>query len=374
MIYPSLYASYSALKTDGALYSLPDVVSIAVVEERNGSFDLEMRYLYKGMNADQLVCEAIIMAVPHHAQSEEPFRIYEVTVPIDGIITVKAHHLSYDLGGVVLTPFNETGLTNILNEINSQFLALGLDFEIVNNGITVSHQFSISYPQTAASVLGQGEHSLIADFDAEVSYEWDSFNGKEVITLNAARGTTSEAMIAYGYNLLSLDYSVNSDAVYSAIYPYFMYDDNGTTTLVTLPEETVSTGATTSRTRVLPVDLTGEFDHTPTAAELRTAANAYVATIDWNAVISCAVDFVPMQNTTEYEDSTDDQTIHLCDTVTISADIIGVTLSAKVVRTVYNQITDKYTEMTVGTIPANIADTIANLEQNQATIYNGSVI
>jgi phage minor structural protein len=361
MIIPYLYATYADLKSGGGSYKLPDVVSICVTEERNGAFDLEMAYLYHGENAAQIVCEAFIMAVPQRGQAEEPFRIYEITTPINGIIAVKAHHISYDLDGAVLQPFNKTGLANILSEINTQLSTLGFDFSIVNNGITVSHQFSISYPQSASSVLGKGNHCLISDFSAEVSYSWDAINGKEVVTLNAQRGATSTATIAYGFNLLELDSFVNSDAVYSAIYPYYIKSENGGTTLVTLTEHTVSTGAITTRTRVLPVDLTSVFSSVPTEGELRTAAQAYVAAKDWNSLESCSVDFVPLQNTTEYEHNIDEQSLGLCDTVVVSAEIIGVETTAKVVKTVYNQMTEKYDSMTVGTILPNIADTIASM-------------
>ena len=361
MIIPYLYATYSDLKSGGGSYKLPDVVSIGVTEERNGAFDLEMTYLYHGENAAQIVCEAFIMAVPQRGQAEEPFRIYSVTTPIDGILSIKAHHISYDLDGAVLQPFSKTGLPNILTEINNQLSSIGFDFVLVNNGITVSHQFSISCPQSAASVLGNGNHCLISDFGAEVSYSWDATNGREIITLNASRGSVSTATVAYGFNLLKLDSSVNSDAVYSAIYPYYIKSENGVTTLVTLTEHTVSTGATTTRTRVLPVDLTSAFSSVPTEGELRTAAQAYVAAKDWNSVESCAVDFVPLQNTTEYEYNIDEQSLGLCDTVTVSAEVIGVTRTAKVTKTIYNQMVEKYDGMTVGTIPRNIADTIASL-------------
>ena len=142
---------------------------------------------------------------------------------------------------------------------------------------------------------------------------------------------------------------------------FYKKEENGVTTLVTLPEETIATGATTSRTRVLPVDLSSEFEDVPTEADLRAKANEYVASVDWNAVESCSVDFVPLQNTTEYEHNIDEQSLGLCDTVTVSAEVIGVTTTAKVTRTVYNQMTEKYDGMTVGTIVKNIADTIAGL-------------
>lgn len=374
MIIPYLYSTYANLKSGGGSYMLPDVVSMSVTEERNGAFDLDMQYLYAGENASQIVCEAFIMAVPQRGQAAEPFRIYEVGTPIDGVITVKAHHISYDLDGAVLQPFIKYSLSTVLTEINSQLSSLGFDFLLVNNGITVSSQFSITYPQSAASVLGQGLHSLVGVYGAELSYKWDAANQREVITLNAARGVVSSATVAYGFNLLTLDSKVNSDAVCSDIYPYVKVTENNVTTLVTLPEETIATGATTSRSRTLLVDLSSQFTDVPSENDLRTAAYAYLNSIDWNATQTCSFDFVPLQNTTEYADDTDEQAISLCDTVFVDASVIGVQRTAKVVRTVYNQLSEKYDAMTVGMIEPNIADTIAGLSNNEGKVINGKYL
>ena len=54
--------------------------------------------------------------------------------------------------------------------------------------------------------------------------------------------------------------------------------------------------------------------------------------------------------------------LYLCDTATVDASLIGVTATAKCVKVVYNVITDKYNEVTVGTIQSDIVDTILNLE------------
>ena len=368
MIIPYMYPSITQLKAAAGSYKLTDAVSMQAEEERNGAVDLEMRYLYSGENADEIKCERLVMAVLQRNESEEPFRIYDIETPIDGVITVHAHHLSYDLDGATLEPFTATGITNVLSAINTQLGTLGFDFLLINDGLTFADEFGIDIPESAFSVLGK----LLAATGAEVSYAWDKVNKRENVTLHASRGTVSTATIAYGFNLLRVDCSVNSDAVYSAIYPYYAKDEEGVLTLVTLPEKTIATGATTTRTRVLPVDLTSQFSDTPTQAELRQAANDYIGTVSWDAVTSCSVEFVPLQNTTEYEGNIDEQLLSLCDVVTVSADVIGVEMTSKVVKTVYDQLAEKYTEMTVGTIEQTIADTIAGLSRGSAGLSGGS--
>lgn len=371
MIIPYMYPTYDALRAGAGSYKLPDAIEMEVTEERNGAFDLQMQYLYAGENAGEITCERFVMAVPQRAQAEEPFRVYEIDKPISGVITVKAHHISYDLDGYTLEPFTATGIANIVSAINTQLSALGAGFLLVNDGLMYAGDFEIKVPTSAAKAIG-GENGLLALTGAEISYTWDAVNQRETVTLHAARGTVSTATVAYGFNLLSADASVNSDAVYSSIFPYYAKEENGVLTLVTLPEKTLSTGATTSRTRALPVDLTSRFDQTPTQADLRTAAQDYIAEVSWNAVTSCAVDFVPLQNTTEYKDNIDEQALSLCDTVTVSADVIGISMTSKVVKTVYNQLSEKYTEMTVGTIEQNIADTIAGMLPQSTGNVRGS--
>lgn len=380
MIVPYLYPTYAALQAGAGSFKLPDTIDMEATEERNGAFDLEMQYLYAGENAVEITCERFVMAVPQRAQAEEPFRVYEIDKPINGVITVKAHHISYDLDGYTLEPFTATGIANIMSAINTQLSALGAGFLLVNDGLTYAGDFEITVPTSAAKAIG-GENGLLALTGAEISYKWDAVNQRETVTLHAARGTVSTATVAYGFNLLSADASVNSDAVYSSIFPFYAKEENGVLTLVTLPEKTLSTGATTSRTRALPVDLTSRFEQTPTEAELRTAAQDYITEVSWDAVTSCSVDFVPLQNTTEYKDKIDEQALSLCDTVTVSADVIGISMTSKVVKTVYNQLSEKYKEMTVGTIEQNIADTIAGLERREGSsagtsypLYDGGVI
>lgn len=365
--FPTLYPSLSDLIAGVGSYTLSDVVSMNCIEERNGAFDVEFEYLYAGLNADQIAVEAIVMAIPQKNGTPEPFRIYEVSTPINGVVTVKAHHLSYDLDGIVLQPFIKYSFATVISEVNSQLSAGGFAFRLVGNGITSSEQFSITYPQTAASVLGQGLHSLVNVYGAELSYEWDAANGYEKIILNASRGVASSATVSYGVNLLSLESNVNAENVYSAIYPYAKFTTNNVTTLITLPEETILTGATTSRDRTLLVDLSSMFEDIPTENELRQAANDYIAQTDWNALESCSFDFVPLQDTTEYENNIGDQSLSLCDTVQVSADIIGVSRTAQVVKTEFNQLTNKYNKMTVGIIEQTIADTIAGLQSGDAS-------
>ena len=93
---------------------MADAQSCIVTEKRNGSFELEMVYPADGIHADQLEEGSIILAKPSDTGRSQPFRIYKIATPIDGKLTVKARHISYQLNFITVSPFATTGCTGAL--------------------------------------------------------------------------------------------------------------------------------------------------------------------------------------------------------------------------------------------------------------------
>ena len=61
----------------------------------------------------------------------------------------------------------------------------------------------------------------------------------------------------------------------------------------------------------------------------------------------------------------------LCDTVSVVFDQLGVTATAKVVRTQYNVLTGRYDEVDIGSARTNIADTVAAQQGTVTKLTNG---
>ena len=70
--------------------SLDETLAALVVEELNGSYELEIQYPLKGRHFDKLQLKNIIFCKPNMYTREQPFRIYSITKPIDGKVTVNA--------------------------------------------------------------------------------------------------------------------------------------------------------------------------------------------------------------------------------------------------------------------------------------------
>lgn len=105
MSYPILYPSTETEFASNGIGILSDAISCTVTEERNGPFELEMQYPMDGLHFDALVQRALILARPNQTANAQPYRIYRITKPLNGVVTVYAQHISYDLTGVVADPF-----------------------------------------------------------------------------------------------------------------------------------------------------------------------------------------------------------------------------------------------------------------------------
>ena len=98
---PVLHPADSTSWGSFGLGALSDAVSCEVTEERNGQYELEMMYPVSGQHYSDLELRAIILAKPNFNDNPQPFRIYNISKPLNGIVTVNAQHLCYDLSGYV---------------------------------------------------------------------------------------------------------------------------------------------------------------------------------------------------------------------------------------------------------------------------------
>ena len=74
---------------------LADAISCIVTECRNGQFELEMTYPITGIRYSDIKLRSIIVAKSTPYSKAQPFRVYSITRPIDGVVTINAEHISY---------------------------------------------------------------------------------------------------------------------------------------------------------------------------------------------------------------------------------------------------------------------------------------
>lgn len=103
---PVLYPPNATDFSTFGLGVLTDTVSCEVTEERNGVFECLLKYPVSGQHYGLITKECIVKAKPNDTAADQAFRIYRITKPLNGIVTIYGQHISYDLVNVPMLPFS----------------------------------------------------------------------------------------------------------------------------------------------------------------------------------------------------------------------------------------------------------------------------
>lgn len=336
--------------------SLQDAIDGVVTETLNGPYELEMEYPVSGRKYSDILFRNFIFVKPNPYSNPQPFRIYNISKPMNGIVTINAQHISYDLANISVAPFSATSVVSAFTNMKAA-ADVNCPFEFWTDKTTVA-DMETHVPINMRQLLGGMEGSILDTYRGE--YEFDGYTVK----LWNNRGTDRGVSIRYGKNLISLKQEENISDVYTAVRPYWYQnvtdedsDDGG---LVELPEKIVNIEGASSYTKVMVLDLTSEFDHKPTVEELRAATEEYINTHDIGIPkVSLDVSFVDLSKTDEYKNIAALEKVMLGDTVDVEFPKLGVMATSKVIKTVYNVLTDRYDNIELGSERANLVTTIS---------------
>lgn len=349
ILFPSTATDFS---TQG-LGVLTDAISCTVTEERNGAFELTMQYPDTGVHFNEIADRCILYAIPSPYRAPQPFRIYRITRPMDGIIMVYAQHITYDLSGVPLNPFTAVNAPDALSKLSLN-AAVDSPFIFWTDKSTVA-SFAVSVPSSTRSVLGGSSGSILDVYGGE--YEWDGFT----VRLYGHRGYDNGVVISYGKNLTDIEQDRNISNVATGIYPYWT---NAEGALVTCDPKIVNAPGTYDFTRVVPVDFSSDFEGQPTPEQLQARAEKYV---EDNKIgipkTSITASFVQLEQFPEYEDLALLEKCDLCDTVTIRYPQLGVEAKAEIVKIETDVLLERYNSVEIGDVRTNIADTIVGQQR-----------
>ena len=381
---PILYPSSATSFTNQGLGALSDAISCVVAEERNGEYELTMEYPVGGIHFDEIGDRAIICAIPSPYRTPQPFRIYLVESPINGIVTIHAHHLSYDLSGIPVSPFTANSCSTALSGLVSH--------SVVTNPFTVwtdksvSSEYKLSVPTSFRACLG-GQEGSILDVYGKGEYEFDKYSVK----LHLNRGSDNGVKIAYGKNLIDFRMERNLESIATGIYPYWASVDGNEVVegdLITIydinnPAYLLGSGGAYLLdsdgkyllvqnpfpfNNVLPLDLSSEFESTPTQEELKARAEKYITDNGLGVPkVSIDVSFVQLEQTEEYKDLAVLEAVDLCDTVTVEFPMYGISAKAEIIRIETDVLLERYNSVQIGDARTSLADTLAHLEVNSVT-------
>lgn len=353
---PILYnPTETAFATNG-IGILNDAISCQVVREKNGQYEVTLKYPVTGVHFESIVERSILMVKPDPQRSPQPFRVYHVGPAVGGVATFSARHLAYDLLGIPAAPFSVQGISAALEALAAS-AAVDCPFTFSTDKNTAS-TMTVRLPTPIWNLLGGMEGSLLDVFGGE--YDFDRFEVKLLSRLGADRGVS----IRYGKNLTTLEQDRNVANCYTGVYPYWQGRDE---VLVELPERVIAASGDYGYTRIMTLDLSGEWDEAPTAEQLRERTRRYMSD---NSIgvpkVSWKIEFVQLEQTEEYRWMGQAEQVLLGDTVHVYFPQIDVDASARVFAYAYDAILERYDDVTLGSVKDNIAKTIA--QQKKATM------
>lgn len=309
-------------------------------EEENGVFELEFTiyensFLFKEIKTDRIIKTD---ASPDYKQ--QLFRIYYISKNLGGYINVKAQHIKYDL----LNNFIESLK---LNDITCEE-ALERVFrscEEINrfrghSDIKTRNNINISM-QSPYSAICEGENSLIQIFEPSAKLFFDNYD----VFLNYQRGESKNVLLAYKKNITGLEAEYDTQDIVTKIYPYATYEDE----MITLTEKyIVSPNVNKYATqKIVAIDFSS--DEVSVEEELREKCKDY---FKYNQVdlpkVLYKVNFVDLSTTVNYKDYKMLETVNMGDEVIIRDFNLNINATARVVKTDYSPIQQKYYSIEVG--------------------------
>lgn len=333
---------------------LQESISCTVTEEKNGIYELTMEYPITGQMFSQIAVDRLIKAKPNDTADLQLFKIYEITKPINGIVTINAEHISYALSHYPVKNITASGnaaivIQAILDNANTN-LSKNHGFSVATTtGMTATNNFSYMVG-SARSALGGSEGSVLDVFGGE--YEFDNY----IIRLHKNRGKDTGVLVAYGKNLTDVKVTTSMEGCYTHLFPYCLKDDVLTTT-----SRIAVTNTSGIAERVLIKDFTSFFedDEEITSSAITTKARAWLAQNDINTPdINVSVSFLHLWQSPEYADVAVLEKVSLCDYVTVRHPQLAVDVKAQVTKTVYDVLAERYEKIELGSAKANFADTM----------------
>ena len=308
------------------LGSIVDAVSCNVHEVLNGEFEMEMQYPITGMQYKNLQNRRIIYSKHDPYSDPQPFRIYRITRPMNGIISIYARHVSYDLAGIPVGVFDANNAQSAMQGLkNNSLVANPFLFETTMPTVA---NFSCQYPQPCRNLLGGQEGSILDVYGGE--YEWDEWT----VHLQSRRGLDNGVRITYGKNLIDIEQDENIANMKTGIVPYWINSENGE--VIYSSPQIIQAPGEFNFSSVVPVDFGDKFESQPTPEQLADAGQQYVTNNKIGVpTVSIDLSFAQLEQYSLYESTEALERVRIGDTIHVFFAQLGINVSSRIVETNY---------------------------------------
>lgn len=322
-----------------------------ITEAINGEYSIEFEYAKDGWLSDYLIEENILRA--SNNGSDQLFRIYYTDKSLENI-KVLAKHIAFDLNDNLLDdvyPVSKNG-TDALNWVldRTQFIHGFTGW----SDITTEH--SARYVRKNMNdVFFNADNSFLNVWGGE--FQFDNFT----IKLYEQRGADNGLQIRHGKNLQGANVKLDFSTVATRIMPV---GKNGLLLPEVYIDSTLIDNYHSPIIRVIDFDI--GVDEDTTASEAYDLIRAEVAKLYANGIdlpsISAKIDFIELSKVKEYEIYSSLETASIGDTVKVYIEQLNIDLDARIVKTTYDCLKERFVQLELGEITPNYVTQASSVE------------
>lgn len=338
------------------LVVLHECTSCNTTEDLNSTYEVELEYPVDSFGKWKYLIDENIIQV-----DGQLFRIYNVQQKDITTITINARHVFYDL------------LDNLVNNIDIRGLsgAAALDKVMTNLAYPtpstymsdITTQNSIYLDDESGDIEGKNPIEAIT-FLISV-YGGELLRNNFDIKWKQSMGVSSGVLIGYKKNIKGITITDNFDSLITRIKPI---GNNG----LYLPELYVDSPNISkyAHPKIKQVEFSDDDSYESLRAD---AAKYYTDTGCDKLQVNYKVDFVELSKSTEYQNYSVLETLHMGDTVVVRVSPIDIDINCKIIHIKKNNLTGRIEEVEFGNFKRDLSDSV-NKSSQVADVFGSAIV
>nr|DAS35775.1 MAG TPA: tail protein [Caudoviricetes sp.] len=349
---PRIYDNSFTTYESNGLGLLVDAISCQVEEESNGDFELTLVYPSDGSFFYALKQDNLVKADASDNLKGQLFRIDTISKPLNGQVTVYAKHISFDLAKNSLN--EDVNEKNIKCENAGKHMLQKSDADsrfTIESNIEMLGNYSMDRKTDCLSAIAGTRGSLIDTFGNGPKLLRDNFT----ISVLTRRGKDDNTLIAYKKNITGFTLEEDYSEIINIIKPYATYTEDEVEKTLYIDETGVKSPRYVEGDIVKSqwMDFSDKFDEdeAPTKEKLKNLAEKYFNDNSCDLPkMTYKIEFQPLSQTEEYKEDglAELEYIGMDDSVYIANSKYGIRDQARVIKTTYNVLADKYISIELG--------------------------
>lgn len=366
---PTLYSPAENLFKSNGIGKMHGATECKVTKERNGIYDLDMKYATNSPHYSDLYEGCLIVTSHDDSGDLQPFRIREIKRETK-YATIKARHDALEqISKIPVWPYPSGSMSVADTMEHLSTLAQGWAERYPAAGITFSTNidkqlnYSKPLPRFVSGFLAGQEGSVVDQLQGgEIFYNWRS------VQILTALGADRHLRISYGKNISDITGQTSMGECYTGAYIYYQGEDG--IKYAQVYNFDMGSSVMTYMPNLYEVDISSEFESEPQTEEaFLTVADARAAALEnkepWtNIYNNISVSWYELSQLSEYS-HLPKRSIRLGDYVNVYYPAFGLDRKVEIVKTVWNPLRERYETLELNSLKKSLHETITNIMQKQ---------